>query len=61
MLVVGIYLGIQALNIVLNATGLDLGPITSVLDFVINNTASVIGILAVAVVAIYLYNRMHPK
>lgn len=59
--VVGIYLGIQALNIVLNATGLDLGPFTQVLDFIINNTASLVGVLAIVVVVIYFYNRVRPK
>lgn len=61
MLVVGVYLGIQALNIVLNATGADLGPLTSVLDLVINNGTILVSILAVIVVIVYFYNRVRPK
>lgn len=60
-MVVGIYLGIQGLNIVLNATGLDLGPLTSVLDSVINNGTALVGILAVIVVIVYFYNRFRQK
>lgn len=61
MLAVGIYLGIQGLNIFLNATGLDLGPITSILDLVINNGTTLIGILGAVVVILYFYNRVRPK
>jgi len=57
MLVVGVYLGIQALNIVLNATGLDLGPLTSVLDLVINNGTTLVSVLGLIVVIVYFYNR----
>lgn len=61
MLVVGIYLGIQILNIVLNATGLDLGPLTQVLDMVINNGTTLVTVLGVIVVIVYFYNRIRQK
>lgn len=57
MLVVGIYLGIQGLNIFLNATGLDLGPFTQVMDLIINNGTTLVALLAVIVVIVYFYNR----
>ena len=58
MLVVGVYLGIQVLNIVLNATGLDLGPPTQVLDMVINNGTTLVAVLGIIVVIVYFYNRI---
>lgn len=61
LIVVGIYLGIQGLNIVLNATGLDLGPLTEILDSVINNGTTLVGVLAVIVVIVYFYNRFRQK
>ena len=61
MLVVGIYLSIQGLNIFLNATGLDLGPLTQVLDLVINNGATLVTVLGAIVVIVYFYNRFRPK
>lgn len=61
MLVVGIYLGIQVLNIVLNATGMDLGPLTQVMDLLINNGTTLVSVLAVIVIIVYLSNRIRQK
>lgn len=57
MLIIGVYLGIQGLNIFLNATGLDLGPLTQFMDLIINNGTTLVAVLAVIVVIVYLKKR----